>query len=94
MPAEICIEVESTQIEQRNKKGGGVYEVQHAYFQEFNRDGSPKRYPREIVVFPKKDSQGKSIPYQKGSYTLAPHSLLVSGNGFLELGFVELIPVK
>ena len=88
------ITVEDTQLETRTKAGGkGTYQVQKAYAHTFNRNGTPKRYPEEIVIFPQRDPAGNPTPYQKGDYQLAPDAISVK-NGFLDLGFINLIPVK
>lgn len=89
----ILISVESTSLQTRNKKGGdGTYQVQQAYAHTFGQDG-PKRYPEEINVFPPRDNNGNPIPYQKGDYHIAPDCLRVQ-NGFLDLGFLRLVPVS
>ena len=87
------IDVENEQLETRNKKAGGTYQVQQAFAHTTNRDGSPKRYPTEIFVFPPRDSQGNPIPYKKGKYTIAPQSFKANGFG-LEIDFLNLVPLK
>jgi len=86
------VTVESVDLETRNKKGGGTYQVQTAYAHTFTSEG-PKRYPEEIRIFPKRDAQGKTSPYPPGEYVIHPKCLHVR-NGFLELGFVELMPKR
>lgn len=88
----IDISIESTDLETRQKRDGGSYVVQTAYAHTSDRNG-PKRYPEEIRIFPKKDPQGKPIPYPMGDYQMADHCIRVQ-NGFLDLGFVELTPLK
>ena len=89
----IAIDIESSVLETRNKKGGGTYQVQEAFAHTTDQNGNPRRYPERINIFPPKDPQGHSIPYQPGPYVLAPQSIKVS-NGFLELGFPQLIPMS
>lgn len=89
----IAIDIESAILETRNKKGGGTYQVQEAFAHTTDPYGNPRRYPERINLFPPKDAQGNVIPYAPGSYVLAPQSIKVN-NGFLELGFPQLIPLQ
>lgn len=89
----IVIDIESTELITRSKKGGGTYQVQEAFAHTTDRNGVPARYPERINLFPPRDNQNNSIPYLKGQYVLAPQSIRVV-NGFLELGFPQLVPVK
>ncbi|MCB0482678.1 MAG: hypothetical protein KDC83_14715 [Flavobacteriales bacterium] len=91
-PLQIQIDIESEEIQTRQGKKGD-YHIQTAYIHTFGRDGQPERYPREFNLFPDRDNQGRPIPYKKGSYTLHPKSYRIN-NGFLELAFPSLIPVK
>lgn len=88
----IVIDIEDTVCQVNNKKGGGTYETQYGYFHEVERDGSPKRVRREVRVFPPKEN-GITKPYPKGQYTLGPRSIEVESNGFMKLGFVNLVPM-
>ena len=88
------IEIETADLETRQKKGGeGSYQVQRAYVHTLNRDGSPKRYPEEIALFPPKDNSNNPIPYKPGKYVLDPRSFRVQG-GFLDMSFPQLVAVK
>lgn len=87
----IIIDIESTELITRPKKAGGNYQVQEAFAHTTDRNGVPQRYPEKINLFPPRDHQNNSIPYNKGKYILAPQSLRVV-NGFLELGFPALTP--
>ncbi|OZY83160.1 hypothetical protein CBP51_00125 [Cellvibrio mixtus] len=89
----IAIDIESANLETRNKKGGGTYQVQEAFAHTTDNHGNPRRYPERINIFPPKDAQGNVIAYPPGSYILAPQSIKVN-NGFLELGFPQLIPMS
>ena len=89
----IAIDIESTNLETRNKKGGGTYQVQEGFAHTTDQHGNPRRYPERINIFPPRDSHGNSIPYKPGSYILAPQSLKVT-NGFLELGCPQLLPMS
>lgn len=89
----ISIDIETSDIELRNKKSGGTYHVQTAYVHTVDRNGKPQRYPERCNIFPPRDNNGTPMPYQPGTYTLAPQTIRVV-NGFLELGFPQLIPVK
>ena len=91
--AQVVIDIEDEVVVTNNKKGGGQYYTQKGYFHETERDGSPKRYPTEINVFPRKNDRGEPIPYKKGSYTLGVQSFGVE-RGFLQLNFPSLVPVK
>lgn len=88
------IDIEDSTLETRNKKGGGSYQVQPCYVHVSDRSGNPERYPRKAVLFPPRDNDGNPIPYKPGKYHLAPQSLQVAGNGFLELSFPQLIPIS
>lgn len=89
----IKIDIESEAIELRNKKAGGTYSIQRAYLHTTDYDGTPKRYPEEISIFPRKNDNGDVVPYKKGTYTISDSSFKVD-NGFLALGFPSLSPVK
>lgn len=89
----IVIDIESTELITRTKKAGGNYQVQEAFAHTTDRNGIPSRYPERINLFPPRDHQNNPIPYQKGKYVLAPQSIRVV-NGFLELGFPQLISLK
>lgn len=89
----INIDIETQDLETRNKRDGGTYEVQKAFAHLLDRNGQPERYPREIAVFPPKDGQGKSIAYKPGKYVPSPTCFQVK-NGFLQFGFLSLILVK
>ena len=88
----IKIDIETSETEIRNKRGGGTYTVQTAYAHTTDRNGNPQRYPERFNIFPPKDDRGNPIPYQPGSYKLASQSIRVS-NGFLELAFPQLVPI-
>ena len=89
----IKIDIEDTNIEIRNKRGGGTYSVQAAYAHTHDRNGQPNRYPERFNIFPPRDEKGNAIPYQPGTYVIAPQSLRIN-NGFLELAFPQLIPAN
>jgi len=88
----IVIDVESTEVQTRNKKAGGTYDLQYGYFHETERDGTPKRVRRELSIFPPK-IDGKTVPYPVGQYTLHPRSLEIDEGGFPKLGFLTLTPI-
>ena len=88
----IIIDIEDETIQTNPKKGGGTYETQYGYLHEIERDGTPKRVRREVRLFPPK-VEGRAIPFKKGSYTLGARSVQAAANGFLELGFVSLVPL-
>lgn len=89
----ILIDIEDTQVQTNPKKGGGTYDTQYGYFHEVERDGTPKRVRREVRLFPPK-IDGRTVPYAKGQYTLGPRSIEVESNGFMKLGFANLVPVS
>jgi len=89
----ITIDIENQDLETRNKRDGGTYQVQKAYAHLLDRNGEPERYPREISIFPPKDGQGMSIPYKPGTYKPSPTCFQVK-NGFLQFGFLSLVPNK
>lgn len=89
----IIIDVESTNVETRNKKNGGTYQVQEVFVHTVDRNGNPMRYPERAVMFPPRDNQGNGIPYKVGQYVLSDQSIRVN-NGFIELGFPTLTPVS
>lgn len=88
----IVIDIEDTQVITNPKKGGGTYDTQYGYFHEVERDGTPKRVRREVRLFPPK-VDGKTVPYSKGQYTLGPRSIEIESNGFMKLGFANLVPL-
>lgn len=89
----LLIDIESEQLEERTKKAGGTYKVQIAYAHTTDRTGAPSRYPQQINVFPPMAADGSVTPYKKGQYNIAPQSYRVN-NGFLEQGFLQLMPAK
>lgn len=89
----IAIDIESTNLETRSKKGGGTYQVQEAFVHTTDQHGNPRRYPERINLFPPRDNNGNPIPYRAGSYILAPQSIRVN-NGYLELAFPQLVPMQ
>lgn len=89
----ILVDIENEELETRNKKGGGTYQVQAAYIHTVDRAGRPERYPRQVSVFPPRDDHNGAVPYKVGSYTISDASIVVE-NGFIALGFVSLTPVK
>jgi hypothetical protein len=89
----VIIDIESQNLETRNKKGGGTYQVQEAFVHLTDQHGNPRRYPERINLFPPRDNAGNAIAYKMGQYMLSPSSFKVA-NGFLELGFPQLVPVE
>jgi len=88
----LIIDIEDTNIETRKGKNG-PYSIQLAFVHTVNRDGSAKRYPEQVNIFPQKDNDGNPVPFQKGRYYVDARSFRVT-NGFLEMGFLNLTPVK
>jgi hypothetical protein len=90
----LIIDVEDTSVETKTKKDqSGTYQTQTAYAHFHDRNGQPERYPSKITVFVPKDNQSNPIPYKVGKYTVSPQSYRIGNGGFLELGFLNLIPV-
>ncbi|OZY85475.1 hypothetical protein CBP51_00020 [Cellvibrio mixtus] len=58
----IAIDIESANLETRNKKGGGTYQVQEAFAHTTDNHGNPRRYPERINIFPPKDAKVMSLP--------------------------------
>lgn len=85
------IDIESADVIERPKKAGGFYYQQVAYVHIVGRDG-PERYPQKIFLYVPIEG-GNPAPKKPGKYILSPSSLRVS-NSQLELGFVNLEPVK
>ena len=85
------IDIETDKVIERNKKAGGFYYQQEAYAHIVGRDG-PERYPQKIFLYVPVEN-GNPAPQKPGKYTLNASSLRVS-NSQLELGFVNLEPVK
>ncbi|PCI36853.1 MAG: hypothetical protein COB50_04220 [Thiotrichales bacterium] len=83
------ITIEETLLITKQSKAGKPYSIQKAYVHLVNNDGSPKRYPEEISIFPSRDKDGNPIPYQKGEYYLDDTSFVVE-RGFLQLNFVNI----
>lgn len=89
----IHVAIEENTLIQKQSKAGKPYYVQKAYAHLTEQDGSPKRYPEQIMVYPLRDEHGNSIPYPKGDYTLSNRSFSVE-RGYLQLGFPTLTPMK
>jgi hypothetical protein len=89
----IQIDIENSQVEYRPKKNGGQYALQEGYAHTVNKDGTKKRYPERVNIFPQKDEAGNYIPYAAGKYIVSASSLRVN-NGYLVLGFPVLVPLK
>lgn len=87
------IDIEEATLETRQKKGGGSYQVQIGYVHTVDRSGNPNRYPEKIALFPQRTEGGEPIPYKPGKYRIGERCFRVN-NGFLELGFLQLEPVK
>ena len=89
------ISIEDTNLIQRtSKKTNKPYFQQQAYAHLVNTDGSPKRYPQEILIFPQRDNAGNAVAYQKGDYNLLDSSFSINNFGSLELNFVNLQKIK
>lgn len=82
----ITVDIESTEMETRQKKGGGSYQVQTGFAHVFERNGQPARYPEKFVFFPPRDSMNQPMPLKPGQYTLAPECIRIE-RGFISLGF-------
>lgn len=91
--SQLVIEVESTDLETRQKKAGGTYQVQTGYVHTLDRGGKIRRYPEQFNIFPPRDDSGNAIPFKVGKYSVSAQSFRVN-NGFLELGFLQLEPIK
>lgn len=89
---DILIDIEETTLETRNKRDGGTYSLQTGYAHLVDRQGNPLRYPERFVLFPPRNPDGSTVPYQKGQYVIAPTSYRIDNRGFLELGYLELAP--
>jgi hypothetical protein len=89
----ITIDIESTNSIAKTSNAGKAYHLQTAYAHTFGREGEPERYPREFQIIIRSDGN-MPIPYQIGTYTLAPSAIKVSEYGSLELGYPQLIPSK
>jgi len=88
------ISIEDTNLIQKTSKQNKPYFLQQGYAHLVNTDGSPKRYPQEILIFPQRDGAGNSVPYQKGDYLLQDSSFSINNFGSLELNFVNLEKIK
>jgi len=89
------ISIESEDLETRQKRDkSGNYSIQQGYAHLVEKDGSPMRYPVQCQVFPPRNAEGAPIAYKKGQYIIADTSFRVAQNGFLEIGFMNLIPAK
>ena len=88
------IDIEDAQVIERTKRdNSGVYHQQVGYAYTHDQNG-PNRHPEKIFIFVNKDrSTGQPKPLPVGKYVLSPSSLRVR-NGQLEVGFLNLEPVK
>ena len=89
----ITIDIESTNSISKISNAGKPYHLQTAYAHTFDREGELERYPRQCQIIIRSDGN-MPIPYQIGTYTLAPSAIKVGEYGSLELGYPELVSVK
>jgi uncharacterized protein YijF (DUF1287 family) len=87
------IDIEDKKVFHKTSKQNKPYYIQEAHVHTVDRNGEPRRYPELINIFLQKDERGNPIPHEPGKYELAKTSFQVR-NGYLELGFVNLIPLK
>jgi len=93
--SQFIIEIEDAALETRTKKdNSGTYQMQTGYAHTVDRQGNPNRYPEKIVFFPPRDNQGNAIALKVGKYYLGPGSFRIANNGQLEIGFIDLLPIK
>ncbi len=89
----IPISVENEAVITRQGKKGAYYK-QTAWAYLVDRDGVADPHPSKIQFMLPKDSAGNPVPVKKGRYTLHPASFRVGQYGDLEIGFVNLQPVR
>jgi len=90
----IKIEVAQEKVITKTNKAGHPYYKQPVYAHLVDRDGQPKKYPEEMLLFLTKDERGNPISYPPGFYKLLPSSLRIGRFGDLEIGFINLEPIK
>lgn len=90
----IKIQVSSIETVQRTSKAGKPYYKQEAWAYLVNRDGVQEPHPSKIQLMVEKNQHGVPQPYQPGDYMLNPSSLRVGRFGDLEIGFVNLSPMR
>ena len=77
-----------------SKKTGKPYFKQVAWAHVVDRNNKPEPYPTRIMLFLNTNEQGQPIPHDVGEYKLMPSSLSVGQFGDLQIGFVNLEPLK
>ena len=90
----IKIEMTSDIITRQKKDRSGNYHKQVGYASIPDRDGNQPKYPEKIEVMLPKTDNGEPDRFQPGDYQLAPSSLRVDRFGGLEIGFINLVPLK
>ena len=90
----IKIEMTAQVITRQKKDGSGSYYKQIGYAHILDRDGNQEKYPVKIEVMLSKQRNGEPQRYQPGDYNLAASSLRVDRYGGLEVGFINLVPIK
>ena len=90
----IKIEVVKDNTIERTNKQGQPYWKQSVYAHLVDKDGQPKKYPEEMLIFLSKDERGNPVSYPPGIYKLMPQSLRIGRYGDLEVGFITLEPIK
>lgn len=91
------VTIESAELTTRTSQQGKPYYTQTAYIHLVNKDGSPKRYPYEVDIFPDRDNKGNPVPYKPGEYQLHDNSFDVEKRGpmtSLVLVNVNLLPIN
>lgn len=88
------IKIESDAIEKRMSKKQVPYFKQTAWVPLVDRDGVVDPYPTKITFMVSKDQHGNPMPYPVGEYELHPSSFRVGNFGDLEIGFVNLVPIR
>ncbi len=90
----IRVEIKSAAVQRFVSKQEKPYFKQTAYAFLYGRDEKPEPYPREIKFMVPKDERLEPIPFAPGNYSLAPSSFRVGRYSDLEIGFLNLVPLK
>lgn len=90
----IKINVESTETRQRMSKLSKPYYKQTAWAYLVDRDGVQEPYPTKIEFMVEISEKGQPLPLPKGFYTINPSSFRVDRFSGLEIGYLNLSPVR
>ncbi len=90
----IKINVESTETRQRMSKANKPYYKQTGWAYLVDRDGVEEPHPTKVEFMVEVSQTGQPLPLPKGRYTINPSSFRVDRFSGLEIGYLNLSPVR